>query len=318
MTRRALLLRLALAGLVILLLGALLHSLGTLDPAAVGATLSQLDPLPYLGAAGSFALVILVRARRWRRLTTIDGETRLRSGDALALVLGGASINALLPGRSGDLYRVVETGRRGRMSRARVAGAALIERVLDLGVLGVCFLLAGALTFGDRLPVELAGLVLFAALLPILAAPLLLLPGTTALALLDRLPLPGRLRVIARDIAHGGFSTVHRGTIVALLGETTLSWIGEGGRLFLVAVALGAGDSLGVSGALFAALVAALLSVTPFTPAGLGVTEVGLVLLLSSGFGIDPATGAAIALADRLLHTYAVLPVAALFGVTRR
>ena len=159
---------------------------------------------------------------------------------------------------------------------------------------------------------------LFAALLPILAAPLLLLPGTTALALLDRLPLPGRLRVIARDIAHGGFSTVHRGTIVALLGETTLSWIGEGGRLFLVAVALGAGDSLGVSGALFAALVAALLSVTPFTPAGLGVTEVGLVLLLSSGFGIDPATGAAIALADRLLHTYAVLPVAALFGVTRR
>lgn len=318
MPRRQIVLRLAFAALLLLLLAALARSLTSLDPAAVGAALGQIEPLPYLAAAASFAVALLVRARRWRRLTAVEGGSRLGERDALALILGASSLNALLPGRAGDLYRIVESGRRGGISRARSAGAAFIERVLDLAVLGALFLLTSALLFGDHLPGFLAGAVLFAAALLLAGAPLLLLPGSVVLSLLARLPLPTRLHAIASELAHGGFASVHRGTIAALLAETAGGWLAEGGRLLLVAVAFGVGEPLGVAGALLAALVAALLSVTPFTPAGLGVTELGLVLLLTRAFGIEASTAAAIALADRLLHTYAVLPAAALLSLRTR
>ena len=190
-----------------------------------------------------------------------------------------------------------------------------IERVLDLAVLGALFLLTSALLFGEHLPDFLAGAVLFAALLLIAGTPLLLLPGSVVLDLLARIPLPGRLHTIATELAHGGFASVHRRTIVMLLSETAGGWIAEGGRFLLVAVAFNAGETIGLAGALLAALVAALLSVTPFTPAGLGVTELGVVLLLTRAFGLEASTAAAIALADRLLHTYAVLPAAALLNL---
>jgi uncharacterized protein (TIRG00374 family) len=111
---------------------------------------------------------------------------------------------------------------------------------------------------------------------------------------------------------------VRRGTIGVLVATTTIGWLAEAGRLALVATAFGVGDQLGLSGALLGALVAALLSVTPLTPAGLGVTELGLVLLLTQAFGLDPATATALALADRLIHSYAVLPAAALFALRHR
>ena len=194
---------------------------------AVATALGRVAPLPYLAAATSFAVALLVRSRRWRRLTAVEGGTRLGSRDALALILAASAINALLPGRAGDLYRIVESGRRGGISRSRSAGAAFIERVLDLAVLGALFLLTSALLFGEHLPDFLAGAVLFAALLLIAGTPLLLLPGSVVLDLLARIPLPGRLHTIATELAHGGFASVHRRTIVMLLSETAGGWIAE-------------------------------------------------------------------------------------------
>jgi glycosyltransferase 2 family protein len=97
-----------------------------------------------------------------------------------------------------------------------------------------------------------------------------------------------------------------------VLGYSALAWVIEGATLFLLAAAVGV--SLPPSGALVAGLVASLLSVEPFTPGGLGVTEPGIVLVLTS-LGVGAAGASAVALLKRLVN-YASLALAggALYG----
>jgi uncharacterized protein (TIRG00374 family) len=80
----------------------------------------------------------------------------------------------------------------------------------------------------------------------------------------------------------------------------------EGATLLLLGSAIGV--DLSTSGALVAGLVASLLSVEPVTPGGLGVTEPGIVLVLTS-LGVSAAGASAVALLNRLVN-YASLAVA--------
>jgi uncharacterized protein (TIRG00374 family) len=91
-----------------------------------------------------------------------------------------------------------------------------------------------------------------------------------------------------------------------LIAYSTVGWVIEGATLLLLAGAIGV--DLSTSGALVAGLVASLLSVEPFTPGGLGVTETGIVLVLTS-LGVAAAGASAVALLNRLVN-YASLAVA--------
>lgn len=71
-----------------------------------------------------------------------------------------------------------------------------------------------------------------------------------------------------------------------LAAYSVLGWLIEGATLWLLGLAVGL--NLSATGALVAGLVASLLSVEPVTPGGLGVTEPGIVLVLTS-LGISGA-----------------------------
>ena len=86
-----------------------------------------------------------------------------------------------------------------------------------------------------------------------------------------------------------------------------LIWTTEALRLLFVVDALGFDISLGISGAFFVALVASLLTAVPFTPAGLGIVEVGIVGLLTVVYEADPTEAAAIALVDRAISVLTVI-----------
>jgi uncharacterized protein (TIRG00374 family) len=55
------------------------------------------------------------------------------------------------------------------------------------------------------------------------------------------------------------------------------------------------------------ALVASLLTAVPFTPAGLGIVEAGIVGLLTVIYQADPTEAAAIALVDRAISVLSVV-----------
>jgi hypothetical protein len=88
---------------------------------------------------------------------------------------------------------------------------------------------------------------------------------------------------------------------------TLLIWTTEALRLLFVVDAMGFDISLGISGAFFVALVASLLTAVPFTPAGLGIVEAGIVGLLTVVYQADANEAAAIAVVDRAISVLSVI-----------
>ena len=81
----------------------------------------------------------------------------------------------------------------------------------------------------------------------------------------------------------------------------------EGLRLFLVVQALGFEDvSLGLSGAVFVALIGSLLTAVPLSPAGLGIVEAGVVGVLHVAYGVPLPEATAIALLDRVISVFSI------------
>ena len=78
-----------------------------------------------------------------------------------------------------------------------------------------------------------------------------------------------------------GVFSMDRRTMPIVAFLTVLIWTTEALRLMFVVEAMGFDISLGISGAFFVALVASLLTAVPFTPAGLGIVEAGIVGLLT-------------------------------------
>jgi hypothetical protein len=99
---------------------------------------------------------------------------------------------------------------------------------------------------------------------------------------------------------------MHRLPILAIL--TGLIWMTEGLRLWLVVQAFGFDDvSLGISGAIFVALIGSLLTAVPLSPAGLGIVEAGVVGILTVAYGVPLPEATAIALLDRVISVFSII-----------
>jgi uncharacterized protein (TIRG00374 family) len=202
----------------------------------------------------------------------------------------------------GDLYRAYLLDEEGRVSVALALGTMLAERLIDLVTL-VGLLAAGALTLYrgilPRAGVDALLIGLAASLVGVVG--LALLPRSRALV--ERI-LPRRWQPAYARFERGAVRSL--GRLPLLFGCAMLAWLIEGATLLLLARAIGV--DLSAAGALVTGLVASLLSVEPVTPGGLGVTEPGIVLVLSS-LGVAAAGASAIALLNRLVN-YASLAVA--------
>jgi glycosyltransferase 2 family protein len=98
--------------------------------------------LALVGAIALYGLATLVRGERWQRLMRDEGGTPPRV-DTYALVAIGYMGNNVLPARAGDAIRVVLMAPPARTSRRTVVGTLLAERILDIVVLVVLFVVVG-------------------------------------------------------------------------------------------------------------------------------------------------------------------------------
>ena len=90
----------------------------------------------------------LVRSERWHRLLLDDGARPTR-GDSYALTTIGYAVNNVLPARAGDAVRVVLLAPRAAASRRTVVGTIVAERLLDVAVILVLFLVVGYAILGE-------------------------------------------------------------------------------------------------------------------------------------------------------------------------
>lgn len=116
------------------------------DPPRLPSTAGEIGAL--LGAIGLYGLNTLVRSERWHRLLLDDGARPLRA-DSYALTTIGYAVNNVLPARAGDAVRVVLLAPRADASKRSVAGTILAERLLDVGVILVLFLVVGYAVLGE-------------------------------------------------------------------------------------------------------------------------------------------------------------------------
>jgi glycosyltransferase 2 family protein len=101
-----------------------------------------------IGAIALYGVNTLVRGERWHRLLLDDGGHPARV-DSYALTAVGYAVNNVLPARAGDVARVVLMAPRAAVSRRTVVGTLVAERLLDVGVILVLFLVVGYAVLGE-------------------------------------------------------------------------------------------------------------------------------------------------------------------------
>ena len=287
------------------------------DLGAVWAEVRHASPL-FLAAAFVFWYgAFFVRGWRWGRMLEsagldegADRHIPPTPGLAEILVLSWFA-NSLVPAKLGDAYRGYLLKQEGGVPFSAGFGTILAERLVDAMMLVVVFALSAFVVFGGALPSQASPALTLAAFLLVAGvsgiAALWLTRGTVLRV------LPERLQEAYARLQGAVFGSLRRPVLV--LGIGLLLWIGDGMRVWFVARSLDAGIS--PLAAVMIAVMGALLTIIPFTPAGLGVVELGVGSVLVGVIGLDPVLAGSIILLDRVVAYWSLLAVGAVLYLRR-
>jgi glycosyltransferase 2 family protein len=205
----------------------------------------------------------------------------------------GQFTNNFVPGRAGDLLRVLYLGRHAEASRSFALATTLTERVLDAAILTAVALFA--MLWLESIPDWMATGVRVLALLSVVAVVLLVaVPFLEPYShrLIDRIPLPQAVRerlsqMIPRFVL--GLKALHQPMRAsAFLVLTLLIWLSDAMSMVVWALALHLSLSLKQAVVLNALL--ALSQILPITPGGIGVYQyLAVTVLMPFGFSRSQA-----------------------------
>jgi uncharacterized protein (TIRG00374 family) len=269
--------------------------------------ITRANPLLLLAAFAVFYLGFPLRGLRWALLLRGAGY-RLGVRDATEIIFLSWLVNCLVPAKLGDIYRAYLLKINSTVSLSRTFGTVFIERVFDLFAITLLGLAAGFWSFRTGLPVAIQIVFGIGVVVVVLLAAGLLTMRNFGRQIIERLPLPAKVVEFYDRFEEGVFSAIGIRSLPVLGVVTALVWATEAGRLFLVIQALGFDDlRLGISGVVFVALVASLMTAVPFTPAGLGAVEGALFAVLTVVYGVPPAEAIAITLVDRAISYFSII-----------
>lgn len=261
----------------------------------------------FLGAVAIYYLTFAIRAYRWTGMLHQVGIRRENGypvpglpGMFQIIVLSWFA-NSVLPARLGDAYRGYLLKQRAGASFGVSFGTIVAERLIDLVILVTVLLASGLVVFGTHTPENAQNAFLAGG-----AVVLMGVAGVTTFWFfrekIERL-LPGRIMPHYRKVRDGLFTALAKPLPPALI--SVLLWLCDGIRVYLVAWSLG--HQISYPAGIMVALLSSLVSIIPFTPAGLGFVEGSMVTAFTQ-IGVPASTAAAIALLDRVI-TYLSLIV---------
>ncbi len=263
------------------------------------------DPWWLLAAFIVYYLGFPMRGYRWSLLLRgIGAKVRVR--DSTEIIFVSWLVNSVVPAKLGEVYRAWLLKINYPVSLSATFGTIFVERLFDIFAIVILGLGAAFWSFRDGLDPTVRAIMLLGFGVAIAIAIALFTLRNFGSRLVERLPLPERAKELYGRFEEGVFS-MDRRTMPMISLLTVLIWTSEAFRLLFVTYALGFDISLGISGAFFVALVASLLTAVPFTPAGLGIVEAGIVGLLTVVYQADPNEAAAIALVDRAISVLSVI-----------
>jgi uncharacterized membrane protein YbhN (UPF0104 family) len=244
-----------------------------------------------IGAIVLYGLATVVRAERWQRLLVDERATPQRA-DTYALTCVGYMGNNVLPARAGDAIRVVLMAPRARTSKRTVVGTLLAERLLDIAVLVVVFVVVGYGLLG-----EVGGDKVEIILLAAAGIAVAVTVGYLAVRRNERI-----VEFIApMASATLGLRRAHHGLL--LLAMTMLIWGIEAGVWMSAAAAIGFGMDP-IEG-LYIVALASVFSMIPSGPAYAGTQDAAAIL----GIKALGATGAQAVAYIVMLRFVIVVPI---------
>jgi len=288
------------------LLLALWSAASSVNLEQVGSTIAGANTAALAAALAACLGTLILRGLRWRVLIRTIGISISRRAAVEILALS-FWVNVILPAKIGDVYRAWLLKKNGGSSFGRAVGTVVVERAVDLITVALLGALSAYVAFGGDLSPAVTALTLIALALALVGAAVLLLARGPAARLVAQLPLPA---AAAEPIARA-FDALkegsRQGALTAVAPYTLVIWALQAARLGCVAIALGlfqvdpAQGFLGISAVIITALVSAVLSTIPFTPAGIGIVEAGSVGILISIFAMPPEAAIALTLLDRVI-----------------
>jgi uncharacterized membrane protein YbhN (UPF0104 family) len=220
--------------------------------------------LAALGAVLLYGLATLVRGERWHRLLEDEGARPSRA-DTHALNAVGYMGNNLLPARAGDAIRVVLMAPRAALPMRSVVGTLLAERLLDVGLLVIVFVVVGYGLLGE-VGGDSVEIVLLAA------------AGAAALAGLAYLLVRRNDRIMGfvAPIASAtlGLRRAHHG--LRLIGITMVIWAIEASVWMSAAAAVGFGMTP-IEG-LYIVALSSIFAMIPSGPAYAGTQDAAAII----------------------------------------
>jgi glycosyltransferase 2 family protein len=282
-----------------------------IDPRAIWAQLRQANLWLLAVAFVLWYGAFFVRGWRWGRMLDSAGLNQAH-GFSIPATPGLAEIvvlayfaNSIVPAKLGDAYRAYLLKRDSGVPFSAGFGTILAERLVDAMMLVIVLAGSVLMVFGTEMPSQ--------ARPTLMLGGLLIVAGVSGLAVLwltrDSVIrfLPGRIQEAYTRLQGAIFGALRRPALV--LGIGVLLWLNDGLRVWFVARSLGAGIPPTV--AILIAVMGALLTVVPFTPAGLGVVELGVGSVLVGVLGVDPVVAGSIILLDRVVAYWSLLAVGA-------
>ena len=280
------------------------------DMKDVPGDIGRANPLLVLLAFVVYYVGFPLRGWRWTKLLHGAGY-KVKVKDGTEILFLSWLVNCVVPAKLGDLYRAYLLKLNSPVSATKTLGTVFMERILDLIVIAALGVLAGYWHFRDSLtdlPTSVQVIFAFGVAVVVLLIVALVVMRSFGRRVISALPLPHRVVDFYDRFEEGVFSSVGlRG--MPLLGLLTIViWATEAMRLYFVVRALGFGGvDLGLSGAMFVALIGSLLTAIPFTPAGLGLVELGMTGVLTTVFKLAKPQAAAIVLVDRAISVFSIV-----------
>ncbi|MGH2462754.1 MAG: lysylphosphatidylglycerol synthase transmembrane domain-containing protein [Candidatus Limnocylindria bacterium] len=272
--------------------------------AATVALIRDANPALLLAALVVYYLTFPLRGGRWWWILRKVG-TRIRYWVTTEILFLSWFVNCLVPAKLGDLYRAFLLKGNFGGSASRTVGTIFVERIADVVVIFSLALAAGFWSFRGRQRPEV-DLIFVLGFLLVAILVVLLVVLRYAGHHVQRF-LPGRVEGFYTRFREGSTGALTPRSVAAIGILTFFIWLAEGVRVLLVVKALDLPDAqLGISAAVFVALIAALLTAIPLTPAGLGFVEAGIIGALTL-YGVSGESAVAIALTDRAISILTVI-----------
>jgi glycosyltransferase 2 family protein len=282
--------------------------------AAVPQLILAANPALVALAFGVFYLGFPLRGYRWARLLRETGF-HISVRNSMEILYISWFVNCVVPAKLGDVYRAYLLKMNSPASLSRTFGTVFIERILDIFAIAILGLAAGFWSFRSGLPDAVRLLFVVGIFVVVVAAGLFTMRNFGR-RILTRLPLPARVLELYDKFEEGVFGAVGLRHLPILAILTGLIWLTEGMRLYLVILALGFADvGIGLSGAMFVALIGSLLTAIPLSPAGLGFAQAGVIGVLTVVYGVPLPEATAITILDWVISVLSIIVIGAIVYV---